>query len=284
MNQEWSKPVCRRCSSVPSVSWPGSRGAGSRATGSVEPHRARAGQDADRMARPDRVPVRHPFDVMPHPVAVDDRPTSGLGDADHPAVDMCRHAGDEGLPGRLRVALASWRARVVVPADATGGNDDGLRTEFELADDVAVGGDSAGRVVGSQHRAAHTGHRAMVDDEVVHPMAGQVGDAVPPAMCSRARVAKGLTTPCPSPRDVEARDGLPWPVAVPSPRSAHRRSGRRRHRGRSATRASHRQPSGHRPWPTRGPSGPARESHRPRSGDPSLRCPPSPSRPGRRSP
>ena len=160
------------------------------------------------MARPDRVPVRHPFDVMPHPVAVDDRPTSGLGDADHPSVDMCGHAGDEGCRGGSESLWPVGAHEVVVPADATGGNDDGLRTEFELADDVAAGGDSAGRVVGSQHRAAHTGHRAMVDDEVVHPMAGQVGDAAAGDVLPRQGGEGFDDTRARPPRDVEARDGV----------------------------------------------------------------------------
>ncbi|MGY3107595.1 hypothetical protein ACVWW7_004222 [Bradyrhizobium sp. LM6.9] len=39
--------------------------------GGVEPHRGRAGQDADAVARPDRIPVLDAFDIMPHAVAVD---------------------------------------------------------------------------------------------------------------------------------------------------------------------------------------------------------------------
>ena len=78
--------------------------------GRVEPHRRRPGQDADAVARPDRRPVLDALDIVPHAVAVDQPRAGGLGDADHPAVDMFGHAGDHVLRRRRRAASASSAA------------------------------------------------------------------------------------------------------------------------------------------------------------------------------
>ena len=45
---------------------------------------------------------------------------------------MCGHAGDEGCRGGSESLWPVGAHEVVVPADATGGNDDGLRTEKDL--------------------------------------------------------------------------------------------------------------------------------------------------------
>ena len=69
----------------------------------VEPHRRRAGQDPDAVARPDRVPVLHALGVVPHAVAVDEMDARGRGDVEHAAVDVRRnprhHRPRAGCPG-----------------------------------------------------------------------------------------------------------------------------------------------------------------------------------------
>ncbi len=80
---------------------------GQPAPGGVEPQRRRAGQDADAVARPDRVPVAHALGVVPHPVAADDRGAGLLGDREHPAVDVCRHAGHHVARRACRAAPAT---------------------------------------------------------------------------------------------------------------------------------------------------------------------------------
>jgi hypothetical protein len=74
---------------------------------------------------------------VPHPVAVDQPRAGGLGDADHPAIDMFGHAGDHvfgRFPEAFRPVLPD---QVVVAADAAGGDDHGLRAQREVADDFA---------------------------------------------------------------------------------------------------------------------------------------------------
>ena len=74
-NQEWSYPamssVVRRCSQRAEGVVAGQARVGQPAAERVEPHRGRAGQDADAVAGPDRVPVLDALGVVPHAVAVD---------------------------------------------------------------------------------------------------------------------------------------------------------------------------------------------------------------------
>src|SRR5262249_35435024 len=107
----------------------------------VEPEGGRAGQDADAVAGPDRVPVLEALGVVPHAVGVDQAYARFGADVEHAAVDVRGDAGDH-FGGRGAEALGPVAADdVVVGADAAGGDDDGLCGEFELADVFAAGGD-----------------------------------------------------------------------------------------------------------------------------------------------
>ena len=103
----------------------------------VEPHRRRSGQDADAVARPDRRPVPDALDIVPHPVAVDQPRAGGLGDADHPAVDMFGHAGDHVFRRVAKALRPVLPDQIVIAADAAGGDDHGLRVQREVAGDLA---------------------------------------------------------------------------------------------------------------------------------------------------
>ena len=105
--------------------------------GGVEPHRRRSGQDADAVARPDRLPVPDALDIVPHPVAVDQPRAGGFGDADHAAVDMFGHAGDHVLRRFAKPLRPVLPDQVVIAADAAGSDDHGLRVKREVADDFA---------------------------------------------------------------------------------------------------------------------------------------------------
>src|SRR5262249_57417564 len=96
-----------------------------------------------------------------------------------------------------------------VGADAAGGHDDGLGGEFEVADAVAVGGDPARRVVLGEYGAAHPACRAVLDDQLVDPVAVVEGEQSVPGGPA------GLPDPgldharAGAPGDVEAGDGRP---------------------------------------------------------------------------
>ncbi len=89
------------------------------------------------MARPDRVPVPDALDVVPHPVTVDQPRARGLGDADHPAVDMFRHAGDHVFRWIAEALGPVLPDQIVIAAEAAGGDDHGLGVQREIAGDLA---------------------------------------------------------------------------------------------------------------------------------------------------
>ena len=80
--------------------------------GRIEPDRRRAGQDADAVHRPDRIPVLDALDVVPHAVAVDEPRAGALGDGQHRPVDVRRNSRDHRGRGGARAAQASACARV----------------------------------------------------------------------------------------------------------------------------------------------------------------------------
>ena len=141
----------------------------------VEPHRRRAGQDPDGVPGPDRRPVVDALDVVPHPVAVDDAAAGRLGDADHPAVDVCRDAAGEVVGRGTEPLRPGGPHQVVVAADPTGRHDDRRGGQGEVADDVAVGLVAARLRGGGEDGTVDTGHRAPVDDELVHPVPERKG-------------------------------------------------------------------------------------------------------------
>ena len=131
-NHVCSWPVRIRCSSVPSVSKPGNSGTGSRRAGRVEPQRRRAGQDADAVHRPDRVPVADALHVVPHAVGVDDaRRRRACAISMHAPVDVRGHAGDHVRRRPAEPLGPVAPHELVVAADAARRHDHGLGAQLE---------------------------------------------------------------------------------------------------------------------------------------------------------
>jgi hypothetical protein len=129
------------------------------------------GQDADAMARPDRVVVPEALGVVPHAVRVDDPAARLLGDREHAAVHMGGHAGDHGLGRGAEPGRPVLPYEIVVGADAAGGDDHDRGAQLELADDRTGAGLAAGGAARLQDRAAYAGDGAARGHEPV--------DAVP---------------------------------------------------------------------------------------------------------
>ncbi len=70
---------------------------GQPSAGGVQPERGGAGQDADAVPGPDRVPVLDALGVVPHAVLVDVAGARVLGDAEHQAVHVRRDPGEHPL-------------------------------------------------------------------------------------------------------------------------------------------------------------------------------------------
>ncbi len=180
-------------------------------SGGVEPERGRAGQDADAVPGPDRVPVLDALGVVPHPVAVDESGSGGGGDVQHQAVDVRGDAGEH-PGGRGAEPFGPGGADLlVVAADAAGGDDHGLGAEFEVPGDLA----------GAGLAARHGGRREDLAGDGVDRTAarGQPGDAVSEAEGDPADpdgvadpAGEGFDQAGPgAPGDVEARDGVAGP-------------------------------------------------------------------------
>lgn len=101
-------------SSVPSVSKPGYRNRQPLAV-RIQPQRRRARDDANSVQRPDRVVVGDALGVVPHPVRVDHPRAGLLRDADHPAVDVCRHAAEQLLGHAAHPLRPILAHQLVVP-------------------------------------------------------------------------------------------------------------------------------------------------------------------------
>src|ERR1700730_1265689 len=123
------------------------------------------------MHRPDRIPVLDAFHVVPHAIAIDEPCTRPYGDAEHAAVDMRGHAAQQVLRWFAETRGPIPAHQFVIAADAAGRHDDGLRAVFELARDLARTWLAAlDRIIG-QHSTAHAGRRAIVDNELIDPVA-----------------------------------------------------------------------------------------------------------------
>ncbi|MNS85199.1 hypothetical protein D3C72_1190570 [compost metagenome] len=174
----------------------------------VQPQRRRTGQDTDGVPGPDRIPVLHPLDVVPHPVPVHE-PGAGLtGDVQHPPVDIGGDPGDHALRRRAQPLGPEAAHLVMVAADAARGQDDGVGPQSEIADHVAVRGRAARRVVRRQDRARHPGDAPPFDQQLIDPATVVEGQAsvlrrLPRAVGERLR----HTRPRP-PGDVKARHGI----------------------------------------------------------------------------
>ncbi len=190
----------------------GQAGLGQPAAQGVEPHRGGAGQDADAVSGPDRVPVPHALGVVPHPVAVDQACARLGADVQHPPVDVGGHAGDH-LGGRGAQAFGPVAADdVVVAPDASGGDDHGPGGECELADGVAVGGDAAGRAVLGEDGAPDAARRAALHDQVVDAVTVVEGEQPVARGLLRVPHERFDDPGAGAPGDVEARHR----VAVPA--------------------------------------------------------------------
>ena len=152
------------------------------------------------MARPDRRPVLDALDVVPHPVAVDQPRAGGLGDADHPAIDMFGHAGDHVLRRLAEPLRPVLPHQIVIAADAAGGDDHRLGAQREVADDLARAALAAldrARARGSTPLTPSTAPLVMVEriDAVAEPeaSAGRSSALAAPA----ARTARRCRGRCP---------------------------------------------------------------------------------------
>jgi hypothetical protein len=103
----------------------------------IEPERGWAGQDADRMGRPDRRPVGDALDIVPHPVAIDQPAAGGFGDAEHGPVDMGRHARQHVLRRLAKALRPVATDELVITANSAGGDDHALSLEPEAAGHAA---------------------------------------------------------------------------------------------------------------------------------------------------
>src|SRR5229473_1193855 len=113
---------------------------------------------------------------MPHPVAVDQPRARGLGDTDHPSIDMFGHAGDHALrslPKPLRPVLPD---QIVIATDAAGGDDHRLGAQVEVADDLARTALAALDIIRFEDRAADAVDGAVRDAERIDAMAEFEGD------------------------------------------------------------------------------------------------------------
>ena len=169
------------------------------------------------MVVPDGIPVADALDVVPHAVGVDDARTSGLGDAQHPAVDVGRDARHH--PGRRRPqALGPGRAdEVVVAADAARAHDDGPGPQLEVAHRRPAAGDPAGGVGRLEHRAADADGHPALDEQGVDLVPEREPDASGVRVGADAALERLHDAGPGAPRDVEARHGVAVPVGAPVP-------------------------------------------------------------------
>jgi hypothetical protein len=145
---------------------------------------------------------------VPHAVGVDDVAAGVLGDLEHPAVDVRRHAGDHASRWVAEAGGPRPAHEVVVAADASRRDDDRLRAELEVPD-LDAGARSAaldGRRL--EDGPADPGHDAARLDEGVDAVPeGEpdepARDALPDPTLERLDEAGAR-----APRDVEARHGV----------------------------------------------------------------------------
>ena len=142
---------------------------------------------------------------MPHPVAVDQPRAGGLGNADHPSVDMFGHAGDQ-VSGRLAQASRPVLAyQIVIAADAAGGDDHGLGAQRELADDVARGAFSPLDIRRLEDHPADAVDGAVGDAERVDPMAEAEAQIAVGLRLARAPLERFNDAGAGAPGDVKPR-------------------------------------------------------------------------------
>src|SRR6185437_12104793 len=174
----------------------------------VEPHRRGPGQDADAMARPDRIPVPDALDIMPHPVAVDQPGAGGLGDPDHAAIDVFGHAGDHvagSVAEPLRPVLPH---QLVIAADAARGHDHGLGAQGELADSATRAAVAARDRIGREDRAFDLIHMAVGDGERIDTVAKAENEAARGGRLARPALERLHDAGAGAPAHMETRDRI----------------------------------------------------------------------------
>ena len=164
------------------------------------------------MVRPDGVPVLDPFDVVPHPIPIDDGPPCRLHDAEHPAIHMSRDATEHPVRRRPEPGRPTRPHHLVVAADAARGHDHGLCTQLKLSDLIAGAGHPPRRRAWLEDRATRAVH---------HPTRpGEAIDAVPELQRDDT-VCSGLLHPplewghharAGPPGDVKTRNGVTRPA------------------------------------------------------------------------
>ena len=137
----------------------------------------------------------------------------GLGDAEHPAVDVGGHAGDHRLRRRAEPLGPGLADQVVVAADAAGGDDHGLRaaarTRRPRSRLLAAPRSIVARL---EHACRGRRRRRRPRRSARRPGGGSRSASRPVAACSRTRRSNGSTTPGPVPQVMWKRGTeLPWP-------------------------------------------------------------------------
>jgi hypothetical protein len=145
---------------------------------------------------------------VPHPVAVHEPDAGVRRDVEHPAVDVRRDAGHHRRRRRPQPFRPEPADHVVVGADATGGEDDGLGGQLEVAHDVAVRGGTARAVVGREEGTADAGHRAAGDHELVDAVPVVEADEPAGGGLQRAADERIDDARAGAPRDVEPGHGV----------------------------------------------------------------------------
>ena len=160
------------------------------------------------MVGPDRRPVPDPLDIMPHTVAVDEMAAGLFGDAQHPSIDMVRHAGDHSLRRRAEPHRPVCPHQVMIGADAAGGHDDDRGVQLEVAGDGAGALVAALDVAGFEHGAAHARDRAAAGDDLIDAMPETEGEPARLLGLAAAGHERLQHARSRAPGDVEARHGI----------------------------------------------------------------------------
>ena len=178
----------------------------------VEPQRGGPGDDADRVHRPDRVPVADALDVVPHAVAVDLVRAGRLRDLEHPPVDVRGHPGEHLLRRGAEPLGPLAPHQLVVAADPAGGDDHRLGRERELARRLARRRLAALDGLGSSSAPATPRDRAVGGDELVDAVAEAQLDEPARDGLAHAALERRHDAGARAPGDVEARDRVAMAV------------------------------------------------------------------------
>jgi hypothetical protein len=142
---------------------------------------------------------------VPHPVAVDQPGAGGLGDADHPAIDMFGHAGDHEFRRFAEALRPVLPHQIVIAADAAGGDDHGLRAQAKVAGDLARTALAALDRIGRENHAADAVDRAVGDRERIDAVAEFEGQTAARLSFARATLERFDDTGAGAPGDMKPR-------------------------------------------------------------------------------